>query len=177
VVLFPLGGAALAEVLGEFLSDLGQGGRERILLKHTTRHHENYSSGLKLWEGYQAFWPPLIWVHPPTPLHPTPIIEYYYIFEMLKKKIWANFPRIIEVFTQKNVTELSKYGFRIRDPEKNLFRIPGSKRVRIPDPGSATLYSSFQFLGLKQAITVKSFEKYLYTLILGLQWLFRRVSK
>jgi hypothetical protein len=27
--------------------------------------------------------------------------EYYFIFEMLKKKIWANFQRIVEVFTQK----------------------------------------------------------------------------
>jgi hypothetical protein len=66
-----------------------------------------------------------------------------FIFEMLKKKIWANFQRIIELFTQKIVTKLSKMGLGlgsgIRDPgsEKNLFRIPvqGSKRHRIPDPG------------------------------------------
>jgi hypothetical protein len=32
----------------------------------------------------------------------------YFIFEMLKKKIWANFQRIIELFTQKIVTKLSK---------------------------------------------------------------------
>ncbi len=31
----------------------------------------------------------------------------YFIFEMLKKKIWANFQRIIELFTQKIVTKLS----------------------------------------------------------------------
>ncbi len=49
--------------------------------------------------------------------------EYYFIFEMLKKKIWPNFPRIIEVFTQKFVTKPSKIwvwdpGSEIRDPEK-----------------------------------------------------------
>ncbi len=38
---------------------------------------------------------------------------------MLKKKIWASFQRIIELFTQKFVTKL---------------RIHGSKRHRIPDP-------------------------------------------
>jgi hypothetical protein len=32
----------------------------------------------------------------------------YFIFEMLKKKIWANFQRIIDLFTQKIVTKLSK---------------------------------------------------------------------
>jgi hypothetical protein len=68
----------------------------------------------------------------------------YFIFEMLKKKIWANFQRIIELFTQKIVkNKLSKIWAwdpgsesRIRDPEKNYSgsRIHGSKRHRIPDP-------------------------------------------
>jgi hypothetical protein len=40
------------------------------------------------------------------------------MFEMLKKQIWANFQRILELFTQKIVSKLSKYGFGIRDPEK-----------------------------------------------------------
>ncbi len=40
-------------------------------------------------------------------------IANYFSFEVLKKKIWANFQRIIELFTQKIVT---KYGFGIRDP-------------------------------------------------------------
>jgi hypothetical protein len=35
-------------------------------------------------------------------------IENYFIFEMPKKKIWANFQRFIELFTQKIVTKLSK---------------------------------------------------------------------
>jgi hypothetical protein len=54
------------------------------------------------------------------------------------KKIWANFQRIIEVFTQKLSLSSQKYWFGIRDPRsgKNLFWIldPGVKRHRIPDP-------------------------------------------
>ena len=34
--------------------------------------------------------------------------EYFYIFDKLNKKNWPNFPRIIEVFTQKIVTKPSK---------------------------------------------------------------------
>jgi len=62
---------------------------------------------------------------------------------MLKKKIWPNFPRIIEVFTQKIVTKPSKIwvwdpGSGIRDPGsgKNLFRIPDPGVKKAPDPGS-----------------------------------------
>jgi hypothetical protein len=81
-------------------------------------------------------------------------IVNYFSFEVLKKKNWANFQRIIEIFTQKIVKKLLKIwsrdpGSEIRDPGsgKNLFRIPypgcrGSKRHRIPDPGSATLQES-----------------------------------
>jgi hypothetical protein len=65
---------------------------------------------------------------------------------MLKKKIWANFQRIIELSTQKIVTKLSKIwvwdpGPEIRDPEKTYSgsRIQGSKRHRIPDSGSGIL--------------------------------------
>jgi len=35
-------------------------------------------------------------------------IVNYFSFEVLKKKIWANFQRIINLFTQKIVTKLSK---------------------------------------------------------------------
>jgi hypothetical protein len=62
---------------------------------------------------------------------------------MLKKKIWPNFPRIIEVFTQKTVTKPSKIwawdpGSGIRDPGsgKNLFRIPDPGVKKALDPGS-----------------------------------------
>jgi hypothetical protein len=62
---------------------------------------------------------------------------------MLKKKIWANFQRIIELLTQKNVSKLSKIwvwdpGSEIRDPEKPIPdpRSKGKKGTesRIPDP-------------------------------------------
>jgi hypothetical protein len=51
---------------------------------------------------------------------------------MLKKKIWANFQRIIELFSQKVVTKLSKIwvwdpGSGIRDPEKTYFGSRGQK--------------------------------------------------
>jgi hypothetical protein len=57
---------------------------------------------------------------------------------MLKKKIWANFKRIVELFTQKIVTKLLKYEFGLRDPRsgKNLFRIPDPGVKKAPDPGS-----------------------------------------
>ncbi len=67
---------------------------------------------------------------------------------MLKKKIWANFRRIIELFTKKIVKKLFKIwswdpGSGSRDPgsgKKNHSgsRIQGSKRHRIPDPGSGS---------------------------------------
>jgi hypothetical protein len=64
---------------------------------------------------------------------------------MIKKKICANFQRILELFTQKIVTKLSKIwvwdpGSEIRDPEKTHSgsRIQGSKWHRIPDPQHCT---------------------------------------
>ncbi len=55
---------------------------------------------------------------------------------MIKKKIWANFQRIVKVFTQKILICSQIYGSGIRDPEKTYSgsRIQGSKRHRIPDP-------------------------------------------
>jgi hypothetical protein len=52
---------------------------------------------------------------------------------MLKKKIWANFQRIVEVFTQKFSICSQIYGVGSRDPEKTYpgSRIQGSKRHRI----------------------------------------------
>ncbi len=75
-------------------------------------------------------------------------IANYFSFEVLKKKIWVNFQRIIELFAQKIVNKLSKIwvwhpgsgirdpGSEIRDPEKTYSgsRIQGSKRHRIPGP-------------------------------------------
>ncbi len=70
--------------------------------------------------------------------------EYYFIFDMLKKKIWSNFPRIIEVFTQKFSPSPQKYGCGIRDPGSEIrdprseIRDPrsGIRKKPIPDPGS-----------------------------------------
>jgi hypothetical protein len=82
---------------------------------------------------------------------------------MLKKKIWANFQRIVEVFTQKIFNMLSNIwvwdpGSGIRDPGsgKNLFQIPDPGVNKTPDPGSgsATLLSGIEklFLGSKKFI-------------------------
>jgi hypothetical protein len=60
---------------------------------------------------------------------------------VLKKKIWANFQRIIELFTQKIVTRLSKIWLWDPGFGKNLFRIPDPGVKKEPDPrsGSSTL--------------------------------------
>jgi hypothetical protein len=50
---------------------------------------------------------------------------------MVKKKVWTNFQRIIELFTQKIVTKFSKIW--VWDPG---IRNPGSGKKPIPDPGS-----------------------------------------
>jgi hypothetical protein len=54
---------------------------------------------------------------------------------VLKKNIWANFQRIIELFTQKLSLSSQKYGFGIRDPEKTYSGSRGQKgagsRIRI----------------------------------------------
>ncbi len=89
-----------------------------------------------------------IWCHTFLFSHKFHKIVHYFSFEVLKKKIWANFQRIIELFAQQIVTKLSKVwvwdpgsgirdpGSGIRDPEKTYSgsRIQGSKRHRIPDP-------------------------------------------
>jgi hypothetical protein len=72
-------------------------------------------------------------------------IVNYFSFEVLKKKIWANFQRIIELFTKKLSKSSLKYGLGIRDPRSGIrkkpipnpgSRIKGSKSTqsRIPDP-------------------------------------------
>jgi hypothetical protein len=60
------------------------------------------------------------------------------IFLSYRKKIWANWQRIIVLFTQKLSLSSRTYGLvsGIRDPGsgKNLSRIQGSKKHPIPDP-------------------------------------------
>jgi hypothetical protein len=108
---------------------------------------------------------------------------------MLKKKIWANFQRIIELFTKKIVTKLLKYGFGIRDPRSGIrknpdpgseirdpeksgsgIRDPGSGKIRIPDPGvkkapvpgsgSATLYIKLRNVTNRMQNMKKSFFRF-----------------
>jgi hypothetical protein len=67
-------------------------------------------------------------------------IQKLFIFEMLKKKIWANFQRIIEFLPKKLSLSSQKYGFGIRDQGsgKNRFRIPDPGFKKAPDPGSGS---------------------------------------
>ncbi len=53
-------------------------------------------------------------------------IKNYFIFEMLKKKIWAKYQRIIELFTQKIVIKLSKIW--VWDPGSGS-RLQGQKGI------------------------------------------------
>jgi hypothetical protein len=55
---------------------------------------------------------------------------------MLKKKIWVNFQRIIELFTEKIVTKLSKIW--VWDPGSQI-PDPVVKKAPDQDSGSATL--------------------------------------
>ncbi len=94
-----------------------------------------------------------IWCHTFLCSHKFHKIVHYFSFEVLKKKIWANFQRIIEIFSQKIVTKLSKVWVWDPGSGKNLFRIPdpGSRgqkgtgsRIRIRN----TVFSTaLQFLG------------------------------
>jgi hypothetical protein len=90
---------------------------------------------------------------------------------MLKKKIWPNFLRIIEVFTQKIVLSPQKYGFGIRDPRSGIRKKPipdpgsrildpGVKKATDPGSGSATLLK-----GLSHEIDFKNFDKNLQNLV------------
>ncbi len=60
-------------------------------------------------------------------------IANYFSFEVLKKKIWANFQRIIELFTQKIVNKLSKIW--VWDPGSRGQKGTGS-RIRIRNSGT-----------------------------------------
>ncbi len=83
-----------------------------------------------------------IWCHTFLCSHKFHKIVHYFSFDVLKKKIWANFQRIIELFTQKIVTKLSKVWVWDPGSGKNLFRIPDPGVKKAPDPGygAATLH-------------------------------------
>jgi hypothetical protein len=76
-------------------------------------------------------------------------IEYYVIFEMLKKKILANFQRIVEVFTQKIFNMLSNTWVWDPGSGKNLFRIPDPGDKKAPDPGSATMVADPDWIRIR----------------------------
>jgi hypothetical protein len=65
-------------------------------------------------------------------------IANYFSFEVLKKKFGPNFQRIIELFTPKIVTKLSKIWIWDSGSGKNLFRIPDPGVKKAPDPGSGS---------------------------------------
>jgi hypothetical protein len=75
----------------------------------------------------------LSFTHPGSLIPDPKTGKKYYTFVMLKKKIWANFTRIIELVTPKIVTKLSKIWIWDPGSGKKLSRIQGSKRHRIPD--------------------------------------------
>jgi hypothetical protein len=71
---------------------------------------------------------------------------------VLKKKIWANFQRIIELFTKKLAKSSSKYGLSDPGSGKNPFRIPDPGVKKAPDPGSgsATLTNSLKLCSFSE---------------------------
>ena len=84
-------------------------------------------------------------------------LEYYVIFEMLKKKIWANFQRIFEVFTPKIFNMLSNIW--VWDLGSGIRKKP------IPDPGSRGQKGTGSRIRIRntvwkepQRVSVKSFE-------------------
>ncbi len=63
-------------------------------------------------------------------------IVNYFSFEVLKKKIWANFQRIIELFTKKIVKKLLKIWSWDPGSGKKPIPDPGSRGQKAPNPGS-----------------------------------------
>ncbi len=83
-------------------------------------------------------------------------LQIILVLKCWRKKIWANFQSIIELFTPQEivirVNKLSKIwvwdpGSGIRDPEKTHSgsRIQGSKRHQIPDPDPQHWFFSFKY--------------------------------
>jgi hypothetical protein len=80
-------------------------------------------------------------------------IAYYFSFGVLKKKIWANFQRIIEFFNKKIVTKLSKIW--VWNPRSGIRKKP------IPDPGSRGqkgTRSRIRNTGKKYLFLIKNFN-------------------
>ena len=77
-------------------------------------------------------------------------------FEVLKKKIWANFQRIIELFSKKIVKKLFKIWSWDPGSGKNAFRIPDPGVKKAPDPGSGS--ATLQFSKTSSATMIFSIQ-------------------
>jgi hypothetical protein len=75
----------------------------------------------------------------------------------MKKKIWANFQRIIELFTKKIVKKLFKIWSWDPGSGKNLFRIPDPGVKKAPDPGSRSATLKISKKNLYSCCFVTSF--------------------
>jgi hypothetical protein len=82
-------------------------------------------------------------------------IENYFIFEMLKKIIWANFQRIIELFTQKIVNKLSKIW--VWDPRSGIRKKP------FPDPGSRGQKGTGSWIRIRNTGRQELYHRLAYT--------------
>ncbi len=65
-------------------------------------------------------------------------IVNYFSFELLKRNIWANFQRIIELFTKKNGQIAPKNMVLGSGIRKKPIPDPGSRVKKAPDPGSGS---------------------------------------
>jgi hypothetical protein len=82
---------------------------------------------------------------------------------MIKKKIWANFQRIVAVFTQRCFNMLSNIWVWDPGSGKKLFRIPDPGVKKAPDPGSgsATLVGGQYFGRRKMYLKVYPLSTYI----------------
>ncbi len=89
---------------------------------------------------------------------------------MLKKKIGHNFPRIIEVFTQKIVTKPSKIW--VWDPRSGIRKkpIPDPGVKKAPDPGSRIRNTGRKWEANLNSWVAKLVERLLDTEALGFEW-------
>jgi hypothetical protein len=81
-------------------------------------------------------------------------IENYINFELVTKKMWANLQRTIELYKKLSLSSQNN-GFGIRDPEKNLFRIPDLGVKKVPDPGSGSATLVERGVGRRSGVTLR----------------------
>ncbi len=113
------------------IRDVYPGSRILIFTHPGSRISDPGSKNSNKREGWKK-----LWCHIFLCSHKFRKIVHYFNFEVLQKKIWANFQRIIELFAQKIVTKLSKVWVWDPGSGKNLFRIPDPGVKKAPDPRS-----------------------------------------